>query len=843
VIAATSLVAQAGAAATGFFGKAITALGGPISATILAATAINARSTPTKSTCSRRPSRRTSPAGGDGSRAGDGPCAGGGAEERGDELSESARKFAALSEQRSTELGKLGALNGAYRESATSLQILGLQYDGQIQKSADAKEHHGRELTALNSLTDGITRRKIAQVLLNEQLQRAVQLQSARDSRADTLRSAQQGVILAGQDPATAERTRNQFEEFNRRQDAERTLKEQEEQNEKDIVGARQRGDATLLRAIEQRRAAQKVEYDEAVAGAHRVGEANDAAITKAREAATKLSVGLTVSDTEAQTRGIRAMMAAELQGGKAVERMRVQLAGNEAVQRAVNDATARGTEITNEQADSLRQSAEAAARASIEAEKLRAVYQEVSGAVNQFFTDVFNRKNPVPALAQQIKAEIIAAVSQPITAKITASIVKVLGIDVPASKQEKAAKDMNTAADKQLRAAQIMAGQTPDVGGGPGSTTEDPRAAAIRRYGAQIAGVAGAGLGGYGAGYGIGQATGSGTLGAIGGAITGAKLGAAFGPPGMVVGALAGFAGGILGAGDAAKEAAAKLAAAQKAFQNAFDAFKAEIAHDPLSAQIANVRAQADAIRQASADAVTFNDLIHGKWHQTMQEITDAENERIQQLEEEAAALRHYFDEDLDVRILRAQGKDKEADALEIRNRQERERDEYQRTHKMVDDPKTHEDDAEVAENIANYNKLLYAQSLELQANTKALNELNTSLHNAPSGFKIEGYIQQYAKAAPYPGQWQVPTNPFVPPMSPLNPPMLSQSNTGKVATVTFAPGSIVVQESKTPQLTAEAIGKVAAKAFLAEVDKTVAATGGPNTTRAVALNTMSVS
>jgi hypothetical protein len=327
----------------------------------------------------------------------------------------------------------------------------------------------------------------------------------------------------------------------------------------------------------------------------------------------------------------------------------------------------------------------------------------------------------------------------------------------------------MNTAADKMLRAAGLM-NDTGDGSIADAGTVFNPvggaGASALGKYGAQIAGVAGAGLGGYGAGYGIGQATGSGTLGAIGGAITGAKLGAAFGPPGMVVGALAGFAGGIIGAGDAAREAAAKLEAARKSFKNSWDSIVAEINGDDLAQAIAGAGQKFQSLRQQFADTLSFSDFWNGKFKQGLEDINALEQQYVAKLKEEAAAKAHYFDESLDVRILRAQGKTKEADALELRNQQEQERDEFRRTHNITDDPSTTADDAEVAANIAEYNKLLYAQSLELQANTKALIE-NTRVLNQPTGFKVEAYTYRFGEAQQRPG-YSAPPMP-TPPQIPL--------------------------------------------------------------------------
>jgi hypothetical protein len=113
------------------------------------------------------------------------------------DLSETLRKFIALRSEREAELGKLAALNGAYGKSALSLTILGLQYDAMIQKSKDAAEHHGAQLTALNKLTDAILKQKIAQAELADQQARTDRLRATQRGDADAVRAAKEQLELA----------------------------------------------------------------------------------------------------------------------------------------------------------------------------------------------------------------------------------------------------------------------------------------------------------------------------------------------------------------------------------------------------------------------------------------------------------------------------------------------------------------------------------------------------------------------------------------------------------------------------------------------------------------------
>ncbi len=703
------------------------------------------------------------------------------------------------------ELEKLRALNGAYRESALVQQVLGIQIDATNQKRQNALQYQGADLAALNALADATARERIQQVLRNDQLEREARLRASRNENAGALEAAvdvRNRAGLTGPD-AEVQAIRDRA---------------------KEEIDAAQRAHDALRGLTEQQRAVENVMLAERIANINKVRDADLERIQAARDAATKLSVDTTVRDTTAETEGIRAMMAAEMEGAQAVDAMRVALAGNEAVQRAANDAVARGTQLTGEQAAALRASAEEYERARIAAEKFQRVQQETASVVGGFLRDTVNGKNPLPGLGNYVKEQVLRGMEEAVAKPLAVKIAKVLGIEIPLSKQEQAAKDMNTAADKQLEAARIMAGGAPGAGSADGSVADAstvfaPVKPAWLQTWEKAMGIGGAAVGGYGTGYGIGQSTGSAVLGAAGGALAGAKLGAAFGPVGAAAGAVAGFVGGIIGAGDAAEAARKRLQALKEAFQITFDALKAELDHDTLGQAVAQVKAQYKSAREELEQTLSLGDAFSDPkglthyWEQyfnTLGDLTEMQKQRIQQLQEEAAAMERYFSESLDVRILRAQGKTKEADALEVQNRQEQERDEFRRTHNLTDDPTTSADDAEVARNLADYNKLIYAQSLELQNNTKALNELTTAVYGQPSGFKIEGYIQQYAKASPYPGQMTMPVNPFVPPTVPLSTPQLSQSaaTSARTAPVTFGPGSIVVNESKTPQLTADAIG-----------------------------------
>src|SRR5439155_3288960 len=116
-------------------------------------------------------------------------------------------------------------------------------------------------------------------------------------------------------------------------------------------IAAAQRAHDQKTRLSAEDQAAEDAMLRERIANIHAVTDAEIDGIRRARQAALDLNIGLSVRDTEQQTAGLRAMMAAELAGGKAAEEMRVQLAGNEAVQRALNDAAATGATVSDEQA------------------------------------------------------------------------------------------------------------------------------------------------------------------------------------------------------------------------------------------------------------------------------------------------------------------------------------------------------------------------------------------------------------------------------------------------------------------------------------------------------------
>jgi hypothetical protein len=203
------------------------------------------------------------------------------------------------------------------------------------------------------------------------------------------------------------------------------------------------------------------------------------------------------------------------------------------------------------------------------------------------------------------------------------------------------------------------------------------------RAISAGFAGLAGLGIG-YGAGAAIGGVGGVG-VGALGGAAAGFMMG---GPIGAVVGGLAGLTGGLLGASKAAKEAAERLHEMQARAHEAamafheqtkqpdsFDAARAAIEKDfralwsqLIQANHGNLPAQFASMGGRTANSVvpTISDF---------QQAIDDFNTLIARAKEAAAIQLQQTSEDLQVRLLVAQGHDKEAAALRLHLDQERER------------------------------------------------------------------------------------------------------------------------------------------------------------------------
>jgi hypothetical protein len=249
-----------------------------------------------------------------------------------------------------------------------------------------------------------------------------------------------------------------------------------------------------------------------------------------------------------------------------------------------------------------------------------------------------------------------------------------------------------------------------------------------------QMLGLGSAAIGGAFAGYQFGQQAGDRGAGAFGGAAIGAMNGAMIaGPLGAVVGGLTGLAGGLIGASEAANKAARALKEMQQQLDANIDAYTDKsFGGMSLDRQIEEAKREADRLREDAFKAFPGN----GPWFnpnanpdprlaERLAEIAASEARYIELLKQEQAIKNQQFGEDLEVRALRAQGLDKEADALALKNRHERE---------YAEAVKAGIDEVTLA-------RLKEVQAME--AVKKIIDDLTTTVRNAPSGFYIERYIR----------------------------------------------------------------------------------------------------
>lgn len=563
-------------------------------------------------------------------------------------------------------------------------------------------------------------------------------------------------------------------------------------------------------------------------------------------------------TNSRQQNDELRALIQAYGEGEAAVDRHTIAQAGNNAVRElgaGVSDKLVASVrreaeeharlaielgKVQDAQADRARQAQQAADEAQRAADQAQReaerraedLHRMISGTVEGIFTDIANRRNPFVAVIENLKRAAIHALAEAFTEKVEGKIADILGIKGPASKQETAAKVMNAAADKQLRAANAM-----NSGAGGLVGTTDAPSTSLEAW-KRAMGIAGAAYGGYQAGAGIGAATQSQTKGAIGGAVTGAATGAAAGGlPGAIVGAFAGVVGGFTGARDAAREAERALLAMGVEAHKAAASFHLSIVGDSLDQELGALRSQYVALIKQLLEA--NGGKYPANFPRTAQPRGNVADDFTQAAEDYNKAVKRATErytqgltdqyDDFHANYLEATGQKGAAEVY----RREAERESARK--KLVES---------FGETIdATEQRVLNEFDRWQEALKKAggaLNAFTTSVRNAPTGFKLEGYIQEFAKGRPYPGQFQVPTSPLIPPMSPLSPssPQLSRTGTvGATAPITITGGiNITVQEAKTPTITADAV----TAAFLHKLDQHVAASQGLSGQRSKGLNTM---
>lgn len=369
----------------------------------------------------------------------------------------------------------------------------------------------------------------------------------------------------------------------------------------------------------------------------------------------------------------------------------------------------------------------------------IRSMQEGFSG----FFVGIFNGGvGSFRKLFDQVKTLYFKMVADLLAAKLMEKLLQraggVFGGGV-GKQQLMAGGIMLDASKNMLTAANIIAGKnTPPAGGNP---------APAKSGGSQWLARAGAGVAGFGVGYGIGSMTTNRGVGALGGALGGAATGNAIaGPAGAIIGAATGLIGGFLGASKAAREAAKELTRLKEQFAVSMEVFRANVSgvgSGEIEAQ-ARLKADTDALKLLARTVNPVDAFNRGGQSAAQQKKLDAILAEIEagakiladRLKADFAEARKRAREDLEVRALRGQGKTKEADALRFQLEQDRELAEAERS----------------GMDAAYLARLKEVQAIERTA--QALNTLTTSVRNAPSGFKVESYINSFAAASPFPPQ-----------------------------------------------------------------------------------------
>lgn len=191
---------------------------------------------------------------------------------------------------------------------------------------------------------------------------------------------------------------------------------------------------------------------------------------------------------------------------------------------------------------------------------------------------------------------------------------------------------------------------------------------------------------------------------------------------------------GAIFGSSRDAEEAARRWRESAQSLKQSLESFSG----DDLAAQLlanehaaAQLRDQVESMYGGIDRVLTI--LGHASDHvsQSLAQIAEAEARNAARIQEEAERDARYAQEDLAVRLLRAQGRDEEATALANQQRRDRE---YQAalTKAMADGVITISEQAYLA-------SLLQVQAAEKTA--EAMGILHDAVRNAPTGFRPEDY------------------------------------------------------------------------------------------------------
>ena len=384
------------------------------------------------------------------------------------------------------------------------------------------------------------------------------------------------------------------------------------------------------------------------------------------------------VATMRADNEQARAMIEATRLGQEAVDALTVAQAGANAVRelglgvsgklqeavRAEAEEQARLAVVLRETGDAQKAAAEETKRANDEIaqaqeRQLHGVLQTAAGAFQSFFSDIFeNGKGMFQSLWDAVKQGFARLIGDLLAMKLESKLAGMLTAIIP----------------------------VPGHGGiADASSTGWLQSMMLNHPGVLPA--AGGAIAGFGLGYGSQNAG----LGAVGGAGAAAALGA--GPMGIAAGALAGFVGGIVGAGAAAREAAKQQEVLRKAYKDTQAQIAAQLSGDALAVSEAQIKSQFDAYREQAKAAAgpmavhaaeAFTNELYNKLYAggtadikaQLAQLAEWEDQAIANARELASLQLKQTSEDLHVRLLAAEGRDKEASALQLQLQQQRERD-----------------------------------------------------------------------------------------------------------------------------------------------------------------------
>lgn len=199
-------------------------------------------------------------------------------------------------------------------------------------------------------------------------------------------------------------------------------------------------------------------------------------------------------------------------------------------------------------------------------------------------------------------------------------------------------------------------------------------------------------------------------------------------------------FVGGLFDSGEAARKAAAEMRKMKLDYENAIASFR----HDDLASSLASNAATAEQLRQQAEAIWGSMDKVlkilgvpNTQYADALREVNRQEELNAESIRRRAAEDERYAQQDLQTRMLKAQGRTQEADDLAFRNQQERE---YQAA---LD--KAMQDGVISTSEAAYLASLLQVQAAEKIAH--AMGILNDAVRNAPTGFDpaVYGLGQNY--------------------------------------------------------------------------------------------------